>query len=144
MLFPKHRTDLLGCAVTVRRMLDGDIETLQVPANPLDILAQHTVAACALESMDVEKWFDVVRRSAPSPPYRAAHLMRFSTYSAASTPLPISPSYDRASYTTETKEHSPDGPARNGWQSPPEVRYPIAVCSRYICMRAPRARSLRG
>ncbi|SKU50970.1 Probable ATP-dependent helicase Lhr [Mycobacteroides abscessus subsp. abscessus] len=65
VLFPKHRTDLLGCAVTVRRMLDGDIETLQVPANPLDILAQHTVAACALESMDVEKWFDVVRRSAP-------------------------------------------------------------------------------
>lgn len=65
VLFPKHRTDLLGCAVTVRRMLDGDIETLQVPANPLDILAQHTVAACALEHMDVEKWFDVVRRSAP-------------------------------------------------------------------------------
>ncbi|SHR51301.1 ATP-dependent helicase Lhr [Mycobacteroides abscessus subsp. abscessus] len=65
VLFPKHRTDLLGCAVTVRRMLDGDIETLQVPANPLDILAQHTVAACALEHIDVEKWFDVVRRSAP-------------------------------------------------------------------------------
>ncbi|SHW72565.1 ATP-dependent helicase Lhr [Mycobacteroides abscessus subsp. abscessus] len=65
VLFPKHRTDLLGCAVTARRMLDGDIETLQVPANPLDILAQHTVAACALEPMDVEKWFDVVRRSAP-------------------------------------------------------------------------------
>lgn len=65
VLFPKHRTDLLGCAVTVRRMLRGDIETLQVPANPLDILAQHTVAACALDPLDVEKWFDVVRRSAP-------------------------------------------------------------------------------
>ncbi|OHU22211.1 ATP-dependent helicase [Mycobacteroides franklinii] len=65
VLFPKHRTDLLGCAVTVRRMLDGDIETLQVPANPLDILAQHTVAACALDPVDVETWFDVVRRSAP-------------------------------------------------------------------------------
>ncbi|MGL5441613.1 MAG: DEAD/DEAH box helicase, partial [[Mycobacterium] stephanolepidis] len=65
VLFPKHRTDLLGCAVTVRRMLDGDIETLQVPANPLDILAQHTVAACALDPLDVETWFDVVRRSAP-------------------------------------------------------------------------------
>ncbi len=64
VLFPKHRTDLLGCAVTVRRMLDGDIETLQVPANPLDILAQHTVAACALDPVDVETWFDVVRRSA--------------------------------------------------------------------------------
>ncbi|MBA0045616.1 ATP-dependent helicase [Mycobacteroides sp. LB1] len=65
VLFPKHRTDLLGCAVTVRRMLDGDIETLRVPANPLDILAQHTVAACALDPLDVETWFDVVRRSAP-------------------------------------------------------------------------------
>ncbi|HEY1442707.1 MAG TPA: DEAD/DEAH box helicase, partial [Mycobacterium sp.] len=39
VLFPKHRTDLIGCAVTVQRMLAGQIETMRVPANPLDILA---------------------------------------------------------------------------------------------------------
>ena len=65
VLFPKHRTDLIGCAVTVRRMLSGDIETMRVPTNPLDVLAQHTVAASALEPLDADRWFDAVRRSAP-------------------------------------------------------------------------------
>ena len=65
VLFPKHRTDLIGCAVTVKRMLAGEIETMRVPANPLDVLAQHTVAASALEPLDADKWFDAVRRSAP-------------------------------------------------------------------------------
>ncbi|MBP2453737.1 ATP-dependent helicase [Mycolicibacterium lutetiense] len=65
VLFPKHRTDLIGCAVTVQRMRSGDIETMHVPANPLDVLAQHTVAAAALEPVDADGWFDAVRRSAP-------------------------------------------------------------------------------
>jgi len=65
VLFPKHRTDLIGCAVAVQRMLAGQIETMRVPTNPLDILAQHTVAVAALEPLDVDRWFDTVRRSAP-------------------------------------------------------------------------------
>ncbi len=65
VLFPKHRTDLIACAVSVQRMLAGQIETMRVPANPLDILAQHTVAAAALEPLDADRWFDTVRRSAP-------------------------------------------------------------------------------
>jgi len=65
VLLPKHRTDLIDCAVTVQRMLSGDIETMRVPANPLDVLAQHTVAASALEPLDADHWFDSVRRSAP-------------------------------------------------------------------------------
>ncbi|GAB3241032.1 ATP-dependent helicase [Mycolicibacterium hippocampi] len=65
VLFPKHRTDLIGCAVSVQRMLAGQIETMRVPANPLDVLAQHTVAACALEPISADRWFDTVRRSAP-------------------------------------------------------------------------------
>jgi ATP-dependent Lhr-like helicase len=64
-LFPKHRTDLIGCAVTVQRMLAGQIEAMRVPANPLDILAQHTVAAAALGPLDADRWFDTVRRAAP-------------------------------------------------------------------------------
>lgn len=65
VLFPKHRTDLIGCAVTVQRMLAGQIETMRVPANPLDILAQQTVAAAALEPLDADLWFETVRRAAP-------------------------------------------------------------------------------
>ncbi|MFN8089423.1 MAG: ATP-dependent helicase [Mycobacterium sp.] len=65
VLFPKHRTDVIGCAVSVQRMIAGEIETMRIPANPLDVLAQHTVAACALEPVNAEAWFDIVRRSAP-------------------------------------------------------------------------------
>jgi ATP-dependent Lhr-like helicase len=65
VLFPKHRADLLHTSVTVERMLSGQIERLSIPTNPLDILAQQTVAAAALGSIDVEEWFSTVRRSAP-------------------------------------------------------------------------------
>ncbi|MHA6693330.1 ATP-dependent helicase [Homoserinimonas sp. A520] len=65
ILFPKHRADLLHSAVTSERMTAGLIEELYVPQNPLDVLAQQTVAAVALDQLDVEEWFDTVRRSAP-------------------------------------------------------------------------------
>ncbi|MEH6819228.1 MAG: ATP-dependent helicase [Dietzia psychralcaliphila] len=64
-VFPKHRADLLHSAVTVERMIDGAIEAMAVITNPLDVLAQQTVAACALEPIDVEDWFAAVRRTAP-------------------------------------------------------------------------------
>ncbi|MFC7401915.1 DEAD/DEAH box helicase [Citricoccus sp. GCM10030269] len=63
--FPKHRGDLVDTTVVVERMLAGKIESLSIPKNPLDILAQQTVAACALEDLDVEDWFDRLRRTAP-------------------------------------------------------------------------------
>ncbi|MBV1780962.1 ATP-dependent helicase [Paeniglutamicibacter sp. ABSL32-1] len=63
--FPKHRADLLATALTVSRMREGRIEKLHIPANPLDVLAQQTLAACALEDLGVEAWFETVRRSAP-------------------------------------------------------------------------------
>ncbi|WP_225730693.1 MULTISPECIES: ATP-dependent helicase [unclassified Nocardia] len=61
VLFPKHRTDVIHCAVTAQRMTEGRIEELRLPAHPLDILAQQTVAACALEPIDVDAWFETVR-----------------------------------------------------------------------------------
>ena len=64
-LFPKHRSDVLHTAVVTERMLSGRIEAIAVPQNPLDILAQQTVAASALGSIDVEEWFETVKRSAP-------------------------------------------------------------------------------
>lgn len=65
VLFPKHRADLLHTAIATERMREGLIEAITVPQNPLDILAQQTVAATALDSVDVEEWFETVRRSAP-------------------------------------------------------------------------------
>jgi ATP-dependent Lhr-like helicase len=65
VLFPKHRADLLHTTVATERMRLGLIEAIAVPQNPLDILAQQTVAAVALEPLGVEEWFETVRRSAP-------------------------------------------------------------------------------
>ena len=64
VLFPKHRGDLVQTAVVVERMLAGGIEALRIPANPLDVLAQHIVAMTALEPWGVDDLFAVVRRSA--------------------------------------------------------------------------------
>ncbi|HET7193763.1 MAG TPA: ATP-dependent helicase [Nocardioides sp.] len=65
VLFPKHRGDLAQTAVAVERMQQGAIESLRVPANPLDVLAQQVVAATALDAWDVDELFELVRRSAP-------------------------------------------------------------------------------
>lgn len=64
VLFPKHRGDLAQTAVAVERMRAGAIESLRVPTNPLDVLAQQVVAATALDAWDVDDLFELVRRSA--------------------------------------------------------------------------------
>ena len=37
-----------SAVLSAQRMIAGEIETMRIPANLLDVLAQHTVAACAL------------------------------------------------------------------------------------------------
>ncbi len=65
VLFPKHRGDLAQTAVAVERMRSGAIESLSVPTNPLDVLAQQVVACTALEDWEVDDLYDLVRRAAP-------------------------------------------------------------------------------
>ncbi|GAA1977903.1 ATP-dependent helicase [Nocardioides panacihumi] len=64
ILFPKHRGDLAQTAVAVERMRSGAIESLSVPANPLDVLAQQVVAATAMDQWPVDDLFELVRRAA--------------------------------------------------------------------------------
>ena len=63
--YPKHRGDLLGATVTLAGMRSGTLEPLTIPTNPLDVLAQQTVAACALGPISVDSWYEALRRSAP-------------------------------------------------------------------------------
>ena len=63
-IFPKYRGDLLEAAVTVPRMRAGLVEETRYPRNPLDVLAQQIVAACALDEWDVDALLAMVRRSA--------------------------------------------------------------------------------
>ena len=61
-IFPKFRGDLLECAVVTKRMREGLIEKTEVPRNPLDVLAQQVVAACAAEDLTVDELYAMVRR----------------------------------------------------------------------------------
>jgi ATP-dependent helicase Lhr and Lhr-like helicase len=63
-IFPKHRGDLLESAVVAHRMREGAIESLRIPRNPLDVLAQHVVAMTAVQPWRVAELGAVVRRAA--------------------------------------------------------------------------------
>ncbi|MCW3159328.1 ATP-dependent helicase [Micropruina sonneratiae] len=65
VLFPKFRGDLVQTAVITERMRAGAIESLRVPSNPLDVLAQQIVAICALDDITVGDLEQLVRRAAP-------------------------------------------------------------------------------
>ncbi|MBW6437986.1 ATP-dependent helicase [Actinoplanes hulinensis] len=65
VVFPKHRGDLLSCAVVAERMGAGAIEELRCPRNPLDVLAQQIVAMVALDEWQVDDLAALVRRAAP-------------------------------------------------------------------------------
>ncbi len=65
VVLPKHRGDLLSCAVVAERMGEAAIEELRHPRNPLDVLAQQVVAMVALDEWRVGDLATVVRRAAP-------------------------------------------------------------------------------
>ena len=65
VVFPKHRGDLVSCAVVAGRMAVGAIEELRYPRNPLDVLAQQIVAMVALDAWTVDELAALVRRAAP-------------------------------------------------------------------------------
>ena len=65
VVFPKHRGDLVSCAVVAERMREGVIEELRYPRNPLDVLAQQIVAAVAMDPWRVSDLAALVRRAAP-------------------------------------------------------------------------------
>src|SRR6187551_1844841 len=64
-IFPKFRADLLESAVVAERMREGAIEETRVPRNPLDVLAQQTVAIAADEEISVNELHELVRRAYP-------------------------------------------------------------------------------
>ncbi|MFI2372356.1 ATP-dependent helicase [Streptomyces sp. NPDC018833] len=65
VVFPKYRGDLVQAAVVTERMRTGSIESLRVPANPLDVLAQQLVAMVAMDTWQFDDLLTLVRRAAP-------------------------------------------------------------------------------
>ncbi|KJK12493.1 DEAD/DEAH box helicase [Terrabacter sp. 28] len=64
VMFPKFRGDLVQTAVVVERMRAGAIESLRIPANPVDVLAQQVVAMCAMDDWSVADVEALVHRAA--------------------------------------------------------------------------------
>ena len=62
-ILPKHRGDLLECAVVTRRMLQGQIERTALPRNCLDVLAQQVVAMVAERDWQVAALQGVLTRA---------------------------------------------------------------------------------
>ncbi|NHO34043.1 ATP-dependent helicase [Acetobacter fallax] len=65
LIYPRSRRDLIDATVTAQCMLKGELEAMVPPCNPLDVLAQQTVAAVAMDTIGVEDWYATVRRSWP-------------------------------------------------------------------------------
>ncbi|UQX03294.1 ATP-dependent helicase [Streptomyces sp. RerS4] len=65
VVFPKYRGDLVQAAVVTERMRVGAIESLRIPSNPLDVLAQQLVAMTAMDTWQLDDLLALVRRAAP-------------------------------------------------------------------------------
>ena len=65
VIFPKFRGDLVQTAVVVDRMRQGAIESLHVPSNPIDVLAQQIVAMCAMDDWAVDDLEALIRKATP-------------------------------------------------------------------------------
>ncbi|MGW6458906.1 ATP-dependent helicase, partial [Streptomyces sp. NPDC055078] len=65
VVFPKYRGDLVQSAVVTERMRTGSIESLRIPSNPLDVLAQQLVAIVALDTWQADDLLALTRRAAP-------------------------------------------------------------------------------
>jgi len=64
-LFAMTRDDLAECAALVRAVRQGDLDRLEIPTAPLDILAQQVVAMCACEEWKEDDLFRLVQRAYP-------------------------------------------------------------------------------
>jgi ATP-dependent helicase Lhr and Lhr-like helicase len=62
-LFATTRDDLMESAALVQAMRSGELDRLEIPDKPLDVLMQQIVAACAAEPWEEDALFEVMRRA---------------------------------------------------------------------------------
>ena len=64
-IFPLSRDELVECAAIVDSVRRGELDRLEIPERPLDILAQQIVAAVAAEEWSEDDLFAMVRCAYP-------------------------------------------------------------------------------
>jgi ATP-dependent helicase Lhr and Lhr-like helicase len=63
--FVTTRDELLECGALVRAIRQGELDHIEIPEAPLDILAQQIVAICAAQDWQEDDLFALVRRAYP-------------------------------------------------------------------------------
>jgi ATP-dependent Lhr-like helicase len=64
-IFAATRDELLECAALVRAIRQGDLDRIEIPDAPQDVLAQQIVAMCSAEDWQEDDLFARVRRAYP-------------------------------------------------------------------------------
>src|SRR5687768_5119370 len=64
-IFPLSRDELVECAAIIDSVRRGELDRLEIPERPLDILAQQIVAATAAEEWTEHDLFTTIRRAYP-------------------------------------------------------------------------------
>ena len=64
-LFPLTRDELLESMALIRAVKKGELDCIQIPQKPLDILAQQIVAAVACDEWEEKQLLQLVRRAWP-------------------------------------------------------------------------------
>ncbi len=72
--FATTRDDLAEQAALIRKMRSGELDRLQIPSEPADVLMQQIVACCGAEPWEGDALYEVLRRAHP---YRNLTRARF-------------------------------------------------------------------
>jgi ATP-dependent Lhr-like helicase len=64
-IFPLSRDELIECAAIIDSVKRGELDHLEIPEKPLDILAQQIVAAVAPEEWGEDELFETIRAAYP-------------------------------------------------------------------------------
>jgi ATP-dependent Lhr-like helicase len=75
-IFAATRDELLECAALVRAIRQGDLDRIEIPDAPQDVLAQQIVAMCSAEDWQEDDLFALVCRAYP---YRNLERAQFDT-----------------------------------------------------------------
>src|SRR6185312_11240046 len=63
--FTTTRDDLMEQSALLRKMVAGELDKLEIPDQPIDVLMQQIVAACGAEPWEEDALYNVFRRSWP-------------------------------------------------------------------------------
>ena len=75
-IFAATRDELFECATLVRAIRQGDLDRIEIPDAPQDVLAQQIVAMCSAEDWQEDDLFARIRRAYP---YRNLERSQFDT-----------------------------------------------------------------